>query len=99
MNTKSISKIYEKNLHHSFIALASKKLTAREKKALKIIFDKEEHERTTQTVKNLAQELNCAESTSWSILRSLNSLGLLEKESDKIVLSLSALLLVGGKNA
>ncbi len=99
MNTKSISKLREKNIQSAFIALASKKLTAREKMALKIIFEKEEQERMTQTVKYLAQQLNCAESTSWSIVRSLHSLELIAKESEKIVLSPSALIFMRGNHA
>jgi len=99
MNSKKLNKINKQNLEQSFIALASVKLTSKEKKVLAFLSSREFFKNATQTVNELSLLLGCAQSTSWSVLRSLRSLKLINYENNGTVLELSAsarLLVSGG---
>ena len=80
MNSKKLNKINKQNLEQSFIALASVKLTPKEKKVLAFLSSREFFKNATQTVNELSLLLGCAQSTSWSVLRSLRSLKLINYE-------------------
>ena len=88
---KSINLISNKNLsvRQSFLAVAKCKLNIKEKTGLKFMA-RNKSNNATQAAKALSINLDCAESTGWSILRSLRSLNLIEysrTEKQQLVLS------------
>ena len=93
---KNISANESSSLTSCFLAIASRKLNKREKLTLALLNRAEEKKSATKTAKALALDLQCAESTVWSTLRSLRSLGLVmvDQEQDVLTLSRSAKLIV-----
>ncbi len=77
------------SLTSCFIALASQKLNGTEKQALLLLAQSEEKNNATKTAKSIATQLQCAESTAWSTLRSLRSLGLITYDEQNSTLTLS----------
>ena len=71
------------------VTMASQKLTKREKKTLSFLFHRSENKNATQTVKDLKDFLDCAESTAWNVLRSLRSLKLVDYDSINSTLTVS----------
>ena len=99
MNSKKLNKINQQNsLEQSFVALASIKLTVKEKKVLAFLSSRESSKNATQTINEISSLLGCAESTAWSVLRSLRSLKLVDYDNHGSLLeiSVSAQLLING---
>ncbi len=86
MDSNINNKIEKISLKSSFIALATIKMTKKEIAAIKIISMMKSQKNSTQTVKILSEEIICAESTAWMILRSLIKMKLIALENKKIIL-------------
>lgn len=71
------------SMKNSFIALAIRKLTKKEISAIKTISTIRSRMNSTQIVKVLSEEISCAESTAWMILRSLIKMKLVILENKK----------------
>ncbi|PIN93451.1 hypothetical protein COU54_02930 [Candidatus Pacearchaeota archaeon CG10_big_fil_rev_8_21_14_0_10_31_24] len=72
-----------------FIALANQKLNRKELNIINLLSNRRDDKNATQRVKELSSLMDCAESSVWSALRSLRSLGLItyEKRASSLALS------------
>jgi hypothetical protein len=88
------------SLKNTFIALASKKLTKKERLAIEIISKIKEPKNSNKIVEIISNQINCAKSTSWAVFRSLIKMRLIiiEKERNKVVITKSAKLLIKVQN-
>ncbi len=84
-------------IKQSFLALASSKLTVKERKVISMLLQNKNVKNATQTVKDISSSLSCAPSTAWSVLRSLKSMHLVNYgEKTLLEISESGKLLVKG---
>lgn len=85
-------------IKESFIALASHKLTLKEKQTLEFVSDNTSKLTISNLVKKLCVNLNCSESTAWSVIRTLRKLRLINSNKRILEPTPEGRLLVGGKN-
>lgn len=98
MNSKNLIKNQSSSIKQSFLAIALKKLTKKERQVLIFISSAMVKKNATQIAKDISLSLNCAESSAWSILKSLREMKLIEydKNGSELQLSKSAKILIGG---
>ena len=90
MNYNKISSATEPfSVKDCFLAIASRKLNNRERQTLLYLSKRKINKNATNTAKDIALNLKCAESTAWTLIRSLKSVGLLTYEDGSFSLKLS----------
>ncbi len=95
MNSKNTISNKSLSTEQSFLAIALKKLTRRELQVLILLSSAETKKNATQSVKAIVSSLHYANSSAWSILKSLREMRLIEyNKGSYLELSSSAEVLV-----
>ena len=85
-------------IKQAFVKLAECKLNLKEKQTLLFISNNKTKLPISILVKRLCVNLNCSDSTAWSVIRFLRKLILIHSDKGILELTPEGRLLVGGKN-